>query len=145
MAAALHTYQTYLMTGDTGSNLEKLIDITDYPDLFGEPETIQTTSLSDPAHTYIKGLQSSESLTFGANYTPANFAAVHDLDDGETHHFEIWFGASTAGATVTPDGNKGKFAFDGYVSAQIVGGGVDEKRSMNVIITPSTEITPTVS
>ena len=42
------TNKTFLMVGDTsGSTFTKLVDITEYPDLGGEPEKLDATTLSD--------------------------------------------------------------------------------------------------
>jgi hypothetical protein len=50
---AISTYQVFLMLGE-----EKLIDIKDFPDLGGAPETLDTTTLSDNMTTSIPGIQS---------------------------------------------------------------------------------------
>ena len=54
------------------STYEKLCDIKDFPDLGGEPEMLETTTLSDPVQTFIMGIQSSDSMAFTMNYNPRN-------------------------------------------------------------------------
>ena len=67
---AISTYKTFLMKkGDTGDTWSKLIDIKEFPDLGGEPEMMETTTLSDDMQTYIDGIQSLDGLSFTANYT----------------------------------------------------------------------------
>ena len=144
MAAGISTYKTYLMEGTGTGTLTwaKVADIVSFPDLQPAPETIDTTSLSDAMRTYIPGIKDpGGNMTFGMNYTVSNYTAVQALDDGEVHHLAVWFGATGEGSTATPDGSDGKFSFDGYVKPQLTGGGVNEKVSMNLIVTPTTEVT----
>ena len=54
---------------DVGTDYEKLIDIKEFPDLGGDPEMLETTTLSDNMQTYIAGIQSLDALSFTANYT----------------------------------------------------------------------------
>ena len=139
----ISTYKTYLMLGTIASGAteytySKLIDITDFPDLQPEPETIDITTLSDAMRQYIPGIQDpGGNMSYGANYTPANYTAVKALDDGEVHRIAVWFGADSSG---DPDGSRGKFSYDAYVKAQLAGGGVNEKVSMNVITTPTSDV-----
>ena len=54
----ISSYQTYLMRGtESGNNVTwaKLIDIKEFPDLGGEPERLDITTLSDPMRLYIPG------------------------------------------------------------------------------------------
>ncbi|MBQ9708084.1 MAG: phage tail protein [Firmicutes bacterium] len=140
---ALSTYKTYFMIGTKAEGASdytfaKLIDIVDFPDLQPEPETIDVTTLSDGMRQYILGIQDpGGNLSYGANYTPANYAAVKALDDGESHRIAVWFGSDASGV---PNGSMGKFSYDAYIKPQLVGGGVNEKRSMNIITTPVSDI-----
>ena len=140
------TYQSFLMrdTGTSGShNWQKVIDITDYPDIGGDPETLETTTLSDAAKTYILGIQDNGALTFNANYSTAGYAALSSLI-GTMEKYSIWFGATVSGSTVTPSGNDGKFDFDGQLNVKVTGAGVNEVRKMAITIAPSTVITATM-
>lgn len=142
MAAGISTYQTYLMIKGTGDTWEKLIDIVSFPDIGSEPDTIETTSLTDDMQTFIPGIISSEgNWTFEANYTVENYTKVKALNDGTEHDLGLWFGGDGAGAAATPTGSKGKFAFKGYITPTISGGGVNEKVTMNVIVTVSGQVT----
>ena len=135
---ATSTINTFLMYKDNGS-YTKLCDIKDYPDLIGAPEALETTTLSDKAHTYIEGLQANEQLTFTANYDSDDFDAIVALK-GSEQDLAIYFDDGTAD---TPAGSEGQFTFKGYVSVSIVGKGVNEVREMNIIITPTTDIEKT--
>lgn len=141
---AISTYKTYLMKGTpgTGSTVTwaKLIDIVNFPDLGGSPETIDVTSLSDPMRVFIDGVKSNGLLSFNANYDHTQYAAVKQLEGTETM-FSVWFGATTESDVDTPTGSDGKFDFKGKPSVRVTGGGVNEGVKMVVDIVPTTKIT----
>lgn len=139
---AISTYKVFLMKGTTSGDdttWAKLVDIKEFPDLGGEPEMLETTTLSDKMQTYIAGIQSLEGLSFTSNYTKSDFATLKALD-GKTEKYAVWFGGTESGGVVTPDGSDGKFEFDGQLSVYPVGGGVNEVVDMNITIAPSTPI-----
>lgn len=136
---AISTYKVFLMH-KVSSTFSKLVDIKEFPDLGGEPEMLETTTLSDKMQTYIAGIQSLDGLSFTANYTMADFQTLKALED-ETEEFAVWFGGTESGGVVTPDGSNGKFSFSGQLSVYPVGGGVNEVVEMNITIAPSTPIT----
>ena len=138
---AISTYKVFLMHKAAAAEAyTKLIDIKEFPDLGGEPEMLETTTLSDKMQTYIAGIQSLEGLSFTANYDKTDFAALKALE-GKKETYAVWFGGTEAGGVVTPDGSNGKFSFDGELSVYPVGGGVNEVVDMNITIAPSTVIT----
>lgn len=137
---AISTYKAFLMIKN-GNEYTKLIDIKEFPDLGGAPERLQTTTLSDKAHTYIAGIQDTEDLTFTANYTLADYQAVNEYYDGQEYDFAVWLGGTESGSTLTPDGTDGKFEFKGQLSCYVNGGGVNEVVDMTITLTPSTVIT----
>lgn len=136
---AISTYKVFLMHYVT-SAYEKLCDIKEFPDLGGEPEMLETTTLSDSMQTYIAGIQTLDSLSFTANYDLTTFQALKELE-GSTEKYAVWFGGTGEGATLTPDGSNGKFEFEGQLSVYPEGGGVNEVVDMNITIAPSTPIT----
>lgn len=137
---AISTYKVFLMKkGDTGDTWSKLVDIKEFPDLGGEPEMLETTTLSDKMQTYIAGIQSLDGLTFTANYDMATFKTLKALE-GKNASYAVWFGGTEAAGVVTPTGVNGKFSFDGELSVYPNGGGVNEVVGMTVSIAPSTVI-----
>ena len=137
-ATAISTYKTYLMYKATDSDeYTKLLDISSYPDLGGDPENIDVTTLSDGMRKFIGGIQDTDSLNFDAFYNAADFKKVQALE-GKQVDMAVWFGASAAGV---PDGSEGKFSFRGEVYAYITGGGVNEAVGMRVTCVPNTVIT----
>lgn len=138
---AISTYKVFLMHKATSTEVySKLIDIKKFPDLGGEPEMLETTTLSDKMQTYIAGIQSLEGLSFTANYDKTDFSKLKALE-GKKEQYAVWFGGTESGGVVTPDGSNGKFSFDGELSVYPVGGGVNEVVDMNITIAPSTVIT----
>lgn len=128
------------MKKGTGDTYEKLVDIKDYPDIGGSPETLETTTLSDSMQTYINGIQSSEAMEFTINYTSEVYDTISEMTDIETD-FAIWFGGTETGGVVTPTGDEGKFSFKGFISIKVSGKGVNEVREAVISIAPSTVIT----
>lgn len=124
--------------GQTG--YEKLIDIKEFPDLGGDPEMLETTTLSDKMQTYIAGIQSLDALEFTANYTLADYKKLVALA-GKTDSYAVWFGGTESDGALTPDGSNGKFKFDGQLTAYATGGGVNEVVDLAISIAPSTPIT----
>lgn len=138
----ISTYQTYLMYRTSSSGTySKLIDITSFPDLIPPAERIDITTLSDYMRKYIKGIGDTAEQTYGANYTPANFAAVKACE-GHQYDYALWFGATGDPGEETPDGHYGKFEWTGDVSVGVNGGGVNEAVGMTITVTPSTVIKP---
>lgn len=135
---ASSTYKTFLMKKGA-SDYEKLVDIKDFPDLGGAPEMIETTTLSDSMQTYIEGILSSDALEFTINYDLETYQTLLALKGVETE-FAVWFGGTESNGVVTPTGDEGKFAFKGYLSARVLGKGVNEVKEATVSIAPSTPI-----
>lgn len=141
---ATSSYKSFLMYKKSGETYEKLVDIKDYPDIGGSPETLETTTLSDGMQTYINGIQSSEPMEFTINYDSTTYDTIDALADTETA-FAIWFGGTESAGVVTPTGSEGKFEFKGYISIRVSGKGVNEVREAVISIAPSTVITKAAS
>lgn len=139
---ASSSYKSFLMykATPTAETYTKLVDIKDYPDLGGEPEMLETTTLSDPIQTNIPGIQSMDSMAFTCNYTPEDYAKVKALE-GSEHDFAVWFGGTETGGVPTPSGDLGKWTFTGQPSVFVLGKGVNEVREMQISIAASTAIT----
>ncbi len=138
---AISTYKVFLMyKASASADYTKLVDIKEFPDLGGEPEMLETTTLTDGMQTYIPGIQTLDSMTFTANYTKTDYTTLKGLE-GTEKSYAVWFGGTVSGTTVTPTGSDGKFAFDGQLSVYANGGGVNEVVNMTISIAPSTPIT----
>ena len=137
---AISTYKVFLMKKNLPDTWAKLVDIKEFTDLGGEPEMLETTTLSDNMQTYIAGIQSLDGLTFTANYDMEDFQTLKALE-GEENDYAVWFGGTGDAGSLTPDGSNGKFSFKGQLSVFPVGGGVNEVVDMSITIAPSTPIT----
>lgn len=140
---AISTYQVYLMIKGSGGDYSKLCDIKSFPDLGGSPETLDTTTLSDPMTTSIPGIQSLDILEFEANYDKTVYGQLKtqettDLASDTGTGYAVWFGADSDGKT--PTGDKGKFEFDGKLNVHVTGGGVNEVVGMVIAIAALTPI-----
>lgn len=146
---AISTYQVFLMVKDgVSETYSKLIDIKDFPDLGGAPETLETTTLSDNMTTSIPGIQSLEALEFTCNYEYSDYQTLktRETEDREKEskddtEYAVWFGGSVdPDGNLTETGDKGKFSFKGKLAVHTTGGGVNEVVNMIVTIAPSTPI-----
>lgn len=121
-------------TGTGTLTWAKLVDIKDFPDLGAAPESIETTTLSDFARTYIPGIENTEQKTFTCNYTATDYATLAALKGTEVN-VAIWFGGTESQGVVTPDGSAGKFEGKGYIDVFVAGAGVNEVVNMTVTLT----------
>lgn len=135
---ATSTYKTFLMHKNA-SNWEKLIDVTEVPDLGSAPEMLETTTLSDKAKTYIDGLQDPGNLAFTANYTKEDFGKLKALE-GVDAEYAVWMGGTESENVLTPDGSEGKFSFHGKLTCFVSSQGTNAVRHISINIAPSTVI-----
>lgn len=124
---AISTYLATLKWGATADAVAKVIDIKEFPDLIGEPNMLETTTLSDGAQTYIPGIKTMDSMAFLFNYTKEDFAKVK-TDEGKALFYELSFS----------DGSK--FTWQGSHVATLAGKGVDEVVEAGITIAPSSVV-----
>ena len=141
---AISTYNTFLMVKGTGNTYTKVVDIKEFPDLGGEPETLETTTMTDAMQTFIMGLQGNEAMEFTANYTPADYQTVEALS-GLQKDYAVYFGKddniNKQDADPTAGGDMGKFLFSGQLSVRVNGASVNEVVEMTISIIPNSSIT----
>ena len=124
---AISTYMATLEWGETADAVKKVIDIKEFPDLMGEPNMLETTTMSDAAQTFIPGIKSMDSMSFTYNYDKTTFAAVK-ADEGKSLFYKLGFS----------DGSN--FTWQGSHVATMSGAGVDEVVNAGISIAPSTEV-----
>lgn len=125
---AISSYNVQLKWGESADSVAKVVDIKDFPDLIGDPNMLETTTLSDNQQTYIPGIKSADMLQFTCNYTKADFTAVND--DAETAlYYSLEFS----------DGSK--FTWQGQHTCGLPGKGVDEVVEFTINIAPSSPVT----
>lgn len=141
--SAISTFKIFLMKGTTVAEVttySKLVDIKNFPDLGGEPEKLDTTTLSDSQETSINGIKSMDTMAFDHNYNAADYDTLKALEGVQTK-YSIWMGGTEeANGTITPTGSSGKFDFTGELSVFVTGGGVNEVVGMRSSIAASTPI-----
>lgn len=139
---AINTFKSFLMIGtDTGSGItyEKLCDIKSFSDLEKAPDNLDTTTMSDPARTFILGIQESENITFSLNYDLAVYHRIKALAY-QIQYLSVWFGGDLVNGVAVPSGSEGKFSFEGYIAITKDGGNVNEVQNMTLTISPSSVI-----
>ena len=124
---AINTYGITLKWGESAETVEKVVDIKDFPDMIGEPEMLETTTLSDAQVTNIPGIKSSDTLTFTCNYTKADFSAVNE-DAEKPLHYALEFS----------DGSK--FTWQGQHTCGLPGKGVNEVVEFTINIAASSPV-----
>ena len=132
------------MVKGEGTTYTKVVDIKEFPDLGGEPETLETTTMTDAMQTYIMGLQGNEAMEFTANYTLTDYQAVEALS-GLQKDYAVWFGSddniNKSDAVAANGGDMGKFLFSGQLSVRVNGASVNEVVEMTISIIPNSSIT----
>ena len=129
---AISSYKVELHNSATGGDtFTKFADIKDFPDLFGEPNTLETTTLSDDMQTFIAGIKQMDALAFTMNWDKTIAQTIKSME-GKTSHWKVIFSDGT------------EFAFQGQPSLGVTGKGVDEVLEMTLTIVPSTTVTMTV-
>ena len=139
---ARSTMFSFLMEGTGTGTLTyaTVVPIKDYPELGGSPEALDATTLTNWARVYIEGIEETQSLlSFTCNYELTDYQTVKALE-GSERHWAVWFGGTKSGTTVTPTGSAGKFIFDGYLHAHVIGKGVNEVQEFQIDIIPTSEI-----
>lgn len=124
---AISTFGVVLKWGASAEAAAKVVDIKDFPDLMGEPNLLETTTLSDAAVTNIPGIKSSDLMAFTCNYTSADFAAVNE-------------DANTALYYVLEFSDGSKFSWQGQHTCGLPGKGVDEVIEFTINIVPSSAV-----
>ena len=124
---AINTYGITLKWGTTADDVEKVVDIKDFPDMIGESELLEVTTLADSMQVHIPGIKSSETLTFTCNYTKADFTAVN-ADAEKPLHYALEFS----------DGSK--FTWQGQHTCGLPGKGVNEVVEFTINIAASSPV-----
>ena len=120
---AISTFGVTLKYG--ADSAQTAVVIKDFPSLLGKRSSLETTTLSDDAQTFIAGIrQQSESFDFLANYDAEVYATLNALT--EEQNWELAFS----------DGSK--YTWKGTVSVSVNEGAVDAVVEMTISVTPST-------
>lgn len=106
------------------SSADKEIVIKNFPSLLGKRSSLETTTLSDDAQTFIPGIrQQEDAFEFLANYDKTVYGELNNLDG--VQKCELAFS----------DGSK--YTWDGYISVSANDGDVDSVVEMTISIIPA--------
>ena len=110
---AISSFGVTLKWGASAEAAEKVVDVKDFGDLIGDPNMLETTTLSDSQVTNIPGIRSSDAIPFTCNYTSEDFAKCK-ADEGKALFYVLEFS----------DGSS--FTWQGQHTLGVPGKGVDE-------------------
>lgn len=112
----------------SASQFVELTDLQEIPDLGGEAEAIEITTLGDAAHMYMDGiLNYGDSLAFKFLYAKTQFSTLQALTGESTWKVEL------------PDGES--CSFTGSSSIKLDGVGVNAALTYTLSIKPTSEMT----
>jgi hypothetical protein len=112
--------------GSTGEFVE-LTNLQEIPELGGDTEAIEITTLADGAHMYMNGIKNyGDSLAFKFLYEKAQFATLNGLADSQTWKVAL------------PDGEN--CTFDGTCSVKLDGVGVNAALTYTLAVKPNSEM-----
>lgn len=159
------TAGTFLMTGGNAETAyEKLIDISEYPDLGSSVDTQDVTTLSDACHKYIDALPDpGGAIEFNGFLNKTDYDAVQAIA-GVEQNIVIAFGGTPTAADATvlePDTIKGlpggaltitpktgsaaatflAISFKGKIRVRLTGAGSDAARPVTYTVVPTTGFT----
>lgn len=111
----------------------ELDDLLEIPELGGDVEAIEITTLADEAHRYTDGIKNyGDSLAFKFNYTPTQFTELGALEGVVSWKVDL------------PAGNAGEAAascsFDGSCSVKLDGVGVNAALTYTLSVKPDSEM-----
>ena len=107
------------------SSPETEVVIKSFPSLLGKRNSLETTTLSDDAQTFIPGIRAqSEGFEFTANYDAEVYAEMNAVEG--VQKCELTFA------------DKSGYTWDGYLSASVNEGSVVAVLEMTITIIPAT-------
>ena len=105
----------------------ELTNLQEIPELGGEAEAIEITTLADPAHMYMDGiLNYGDSLAFKFLYEKAQFSTLSAAKESQDWKVEL------------PDG--ATCSFEGTCSVKLDGVGVNAALTYTLSVKPSSEM-----
>lgn len=114
-AIALHVNKTFLMHKNADGKWAVLVPTTNYPQIYGEPGTVEATRLTDGKKRYINDIPDSQPMAFNANYLKDDFDALRTLEKaGTLETYRLCFGDQL--------GTDGCWEWQGKISVRVEAG-----------------------
>ena len=111
----------------TGSEFIELTNLQEIPELGGDTEAIEITTLADSAHMYTDGIKNyGDSLAFKFLYEATQFATLNGLTGASEWKVEL------------PDGEA--CSFSGTCSVKLDGVGVNAALTYTLAVKPNSEM-----
>ena len=112
-----------------GSSFTDLTNLQEIPDVGGDTDAVEVTTLDDAAHMYINGLKDyGDSLDFTFLYDKTQFTTLNGLSGTSSWKITL---PGTSGLTAT---------WDGESSVKLNGVGVNDAITYTLSVKPSTAI-----
>lgn len=127
---ATSSFNSKLMNkAETGDTWEQVCPIKGIPQIGGEPEQIETTTLDDPIQTFIDGIQKQESMSMVNNYDLTEYKKIKAME-GKELDLSIWLGNDGLGG-------QGKFTGKGKLGVYVNDADVNAVVNMTIVLTPT--------
>lgn len=146
MADGLSSKNLKLFYGDTAPTLgvlsspTEVYNVIEMPDLGGDSDSIEITTLADDAHLFIPGLKDyGDSLDFTVLYTPEGFKALEAIAKAETKKY--WQVKVPDKHTVSSVEKVSVFNFSGKCTVKFNGRTYNEALQYTLSIKPDSPIT----
>lgn len=124
------TTQGVVLTVTPSTGDPVVVKIKDFPDLSGEPEMVEMTTLADSMQKYELGVQAQDSLEFTVNFDGDTYASLKLLESEHDNEYTLSMGVAAEGA----------FQWAGSHSVYLAGGGVNAPLEMKLSCVPETEV-----
>ena len=124
------TTQGVVLTVTPSKGNPVVVKIKDFPDLSGEPEMVEMTTLADSMQKYELGVQAQDSLEFTVNFDGDVYASLKLLESEHENEYTLSMGVAAEGA----------FQWAGSHSVYLAGGGVNAPLEMKLVCVPETEV-----
>ena len=115
------------------TNYTKVADITDFPELIGDSEDIESTTMSDTQRTYEAGLQGTPTDSFTAQFSREKFEAIQDLISSKGRNAKYRF-------CLLISDSKSVFDWVGSINVGLGGGSINEIITMPIPISFATHV-----
>ena len=126
------SYSTNLTT----PSYTALTDLQEIPNLGGQRDSVEKTTLDDDAHTYMNGLQNyGDSVDFVFLHDSAQFGTLSGLTQTQEYMWKVEFPDGTAGAVKT------SCTFKAMPSVSINAVGINEPLKYTLSLKPTTAMT----